>query len=44
MCQDHSGKTPLHYAAENNCLQAIELLLKAKANQNVARSKWKDSI
>ncbi|OAM03039.1 MAG: hypothetical protein TV42_05625 [Wolbachia endosymbiont of Dactylopius coccus] len=33
--RDQSGKTPLHYAAKNNCLQARELLLGAGANPNV---------
>ncbi|WP_265035126.1 MULTISPECIES: ankyrin repeat domain-containing protein [unclassified Wolbachia] len=33
--RDQSGKTPLDYAAKNNCLQARELLLGAGANPNV---------
>ncbi|GFQ79656.1 uncharacterized protein TNCT_142781 [Trichonephila clavata] len=33
--RDQSGKTPLHYADKNNCLQARELLLGAGANPNV---------
>ncbi len=33
--QDHSGKTPLHYAAENNCLQAFEYVTERECRQAI---------